>query len=282
MLAASTGAVAGGSLILSAPAHADVGSDTCLFAFTGNPVVTITAFNTTIFGDFVTLSIGAIPGSCGCGATASIQYAFHLAAPLNAANSGPWSPSSSYSLAFANLWPSAGGSFTVSAGVRITCTGPSGTTVRCRFASGTFEMPGSFGRIGTTFPLPDNNGNSAFGDLPACDPAALRFAALRSQSLMMVPGIAPVPPELQALIDGAPEQSPIAVLAEEPAADIAPPPGDDAANATTTTSTSTTTTTTAPERTVETAPSTTASSTVPDPTTTSTSTSTTTSTTPPD
>ena len=147
LLAASTGAVAGGSLIVSGPAHADIGSEPCLFAFTGSPVVTISAFNTSFIGDFVTLTMSAVPGSCGCGGAPSIEYAFHLIAPLATATSGAWSTTNSYSLSFANLWPAAGGPFTVSAGVRITCTGPSGTTVRCRFASGLYNMPASFGRV---------------------------------------------------------------------------------------------------------------------------------------
>ncbi len=205
----------GGSLIVSGPAYADSGSASCLFAFTGSPVVTISAFNTTFFGDFVTLSIGSVPGSCPCGGTASIEYAFHLTAPLGPASSGPWSASNSYSLSFVNLWPGGGGSFTVSAGVRITCNSPSGTTVRCRFASGTYTMPASFGSVSTTFSLPTNNGDTSFPNLPACNPAALRFAAL-SNDLMMVRGIAQSPPELQALIDGAPEQQPIEVLVAEP------------------------------------------------------------------
>ena len=275
LLAASTGAVAGGSLIVSGPAHADVGSEACLFAFTGNPIVTISAFNTSFIGDFVTLSIGSVPGSCPCGAAASIQYAFHLVTPLSIASSGAWSATNSASLSFANLWPAAGGPFTVSAGVRITCTGPSGTTIRCRFASGTFNMPASFGSVGTTFPLPTNNGNSAFPNLPACDAAALRVAALTSDGLMMAPGLAPVPRELQALIDGVPEQQPIDVFAEPSPPDAGKPSADDAAPETTST------TTTSPEQTPETSPSTTStttttspdstpSTTIPNPTTTST------------
>ncbi len=274
LLAASSGAVAGTSLIVSGPAHADVGSEPCLFAFTGEPVVTISAFNTSFIGDFVTLTMSAIPGSCPCGASASIQYAFHISAPSNSASSGAWSASNSYSLSFANLWPAAGGPFTVSAGVRIICTGPSGTTVRCRYASRTVNMPASFGSVSTTFPLPTNNGNSPFPNLPACDAVAARIAMLSSGGLMMVPGIAPVPPELQALIDGAPEPQPIDVLTEQPQPDAGQPSDDNAVTETTTTATetTTTTTTTAPERTPETTPSTT---TIPDPTTTTPTTSTT-------
>ncbi len=256
LLAASSGAAAAGSLIVSGPVHADVGSEACLFAFSGNPVVTVTAFNTTFFGDFVTLSIGAVPGSCPCGAAASIQYALHLITPLATATSGGWSATNSASLMFRNLWPPAGGPFTVSAGVRITCTGPSGTTIRCRFASGTFNMPASFGQVGTTFELPTNNGNSAFPNLPACDAAALRVVALQSDGLMMMSGVAPVPPELQALIDGAPEQQPIAVLAEQPAPAAGEPSADTAP--TETTSTPATTSTTEPEQTRDIAPTPTA------------------------
>ena len=263
LLAASSGAV-GASLIVSGPAHADVGSAPCLFAFSGNPVVTVSAFNTSFIGDFVTLSIGAVPGTCPCGASASIQYAFHLVAPLNTAGSGGWSATNSYSLSFANLWPSGGGPFTVSAGVRITCSGPSGTTIRCRYASGTFNMPASFGSVSTTFPLPTNNGNTSFPNLPACNAAALRFAALQSETLMMTPGIAPVPPELQALIGGAPELQPIAVLTEQPQPDVAPPPAA-------------ATEPTGPQRTPDTTPPTT---TIPGPTTTTTAASPTTTTTP--
>ena len=171
LLAASSGAVVGGSLIISGPAHADIGSEPCLFDFTGSPVVTITAYNTSIIGDFVTLTMSAVPGVCRCGGTPSIQYAFHLVAPLATATSGPWSATNSYSLSFANLWPAAGGPFTVSAGVRITCNSPSGTTVRCRFASRSFNMPASFGSVSTTLSLPANNGNSPFPNLPACDAA---------------------------------------------------------------------------------------------------------------
>ena len=71
-----------------------------------------------------------------------------IATPVTTASSGGWSTTNTYRLFFANLWGPAGGSFTVSAGVRVTCTGPSGTTVRCRFASGPFNMPASFGSVG--------------------------------------------------------------------------------------------------------------------------------------
>jgi hypothetical protein len=275
LLAASTGAVAGGSLIVSAPVHADVGSEPCLFAFSSAPVVTVSAFNTTFFGDFVTLSMGAVAGTCGCGATASVEYAFRLAAPVNTASSGAWSATSSYSLSFVNLWPGAGGSFTVSAGVRITCTGPSGTTIRCRYSSATFNMPASFGQFSDTFSLPTDNGNSPFPNLPSCNGAALRFAALQSDGVMMVPGPAQVSPELQALIDGAPEQQPIEVLALEPQPDPEQPSaGSDSteAPATTTPSTSTssttstsTTSTSSTTSTTTTSTSSTTSTTVPSP-----------------
>jgi hypothetical protein len=272
LLAASTGAVAGGSLIVSSPAHADVGSEGCLFAFTGNPVVTVNAFNW--FFDYFALSMGPPPGSCGCDGVASIEYAFHLSAPLNTATSGPWSPSNSFSL-LGNFWPNGGGSFTVSAGVRITCTGPSGTTVRCRFASATFNMPASVGSVGETFPLPDNNGNGTFPNLPVCNAEALRFAALSTDRLTMMPGIAPIPPDLRAAIDGAPTQPPIDVLGEQPQLAVEQPTPDTSASETTTTP---------PAQVPETTPSTTTttSTTIPVPTTASTTDATTTSTPPAD
>lgn len=257
LLAASTGAVAAGSLIVSGPAHADVGSEPCLFAFGGSPVVTITAFNTSIIGDFITLTTSAISGTCECGGTPSIQYAFHLVTPNTTASTGGWIANNEVSLSFANLWPNAGGPFTVSAGVRVTCAGPADTTVRCRFASATFNMPAAFGRVDTTFPLPINNGNSTFPNLPPCDAAALRVAALKSDGLPFAPGAAASPPELQALIAGAPEVQPIDVLAEPP------PPVDDATAATTSTAAPEPT----PEAVVESVPTTT---TIPDTTTTTT------------
>jgi hypothetical protein len=234
LLAASTGAAAGGSLVVSAPVHADVGSEPCLFAFSSAPVVTVSATNTSFIGDFVTLSIGTVAGSCGCGATASVQYAFRLAAPLNTASSGAWSATNTYSLSFANLWPAAGGPFTVSAGVRVTCTGPSGTTIRCRYSSATFNMPPSFGQVSNTFSLTTNNGNSPFPNLPSCNGAALRFAALQVDGVTMVPGPAQVTPELQALIDGAPEQQPIEVLTLEPQPEPEPEPEQPSAGSDTT------------------------------------------------
>jgi hypothetical protein len=263
MLAASTGAVAGGSLIVSAPAHADVGSEPCLFAFTGSPGVTISGFNTQIIGDFITLTVGTISGTCNCGGTPTIQYAFHLVTPLTTATTGGWVTTNQVSLSFVNLWPSAGGAFTVSVGVRVTCAGPTGTTIRCRYASATFTMPASFGQVNTSFSLSTNNGNSAFPNLPACDAAAPRAAALRNDTAVMVAGAAASPPELQALIDGAPEVPPIDVLAEPPQpVEAAPPDEQDDA-----------TITTPPERISEPTPSIT-TTTIPDPVPDSTTTST--------
>lgn len=263
LLAASTGAVAGGSLIVSGRAHADIGSEPCLFAFGSSPDVTISAFNTSFIGDFITLTTSAISGTCECGGVPSIQYAFHLITPNTTATTAGWITSNQVSLSFANLWPAAGGPFTVSAGVRVTCAGPTDTTVRCRFASVTLNMPASFGQVNTTLPLSTNNGNSAFPNLPPCDAAALRMAALSSDGVGFVPGGAASPPELQALIAGAPEVQPIDVLAEPPR-----PLSDDATAATT--STTTTTPEPAADATVETTPSTstTTPTTTPDTTTT--------------
>ena len=120
--------------------------------------------------------------------------------------------------------------------------------------------------------LPTNNGNSPFPNLPPCNAAAARFAALRTDDvMMMVPGVAASPPELQALIDGAPEQQPIDVLAEQPQPDAAQPSADDAVTETTSTEPTpqATPSTTTPSTTT---PTTTTSTTISDPTTTSTTT----------
>jgi hypothetical protein len=238
LLAASTGAVAGGSLIVSGQAHAAVGSVPCGFTFTGSPVVTVTAFNTSFIGHLITLSMSSIPGSCQCACAATFDYAFHLTTPITTGSTGPWSPSNTASASFANLWPAGGGAFTVSAGLRVTCTGPSGTTVTCRYQSATFTMPPSFGQVDTSFLLSSDPGSP--GDLPPCEPAALRIAALATGP-RLVPGEAPIPPELQAVIDGAPEPQPLDPLAE-PARTAEPSPTTTAASEPASSGTSTTST----------------------------------------
>ena len=74
----------------------------------------------------------AFSGGCPCGSVTSVEYAYFLDATNGTATSGSgWVGSSAWNMMFANLWPFGGGAFTVSAGIRVTCTSPAGDTVRC-------------------------------------------------------------------------------------------------------------------------------------------------------
>ncbi len=265
MLAAA-GTAATGSLIVSQPARADTGSESCRFEFSGGgPVATFSAFNT-ILGDSFEIDM-SVSGSCQCGATlTSIEYAYFLDATNNDFSTGSgWVGSSSWNAGgtlFANLWPFGGGSFTVTAGVRVTCTGPAGVTTRCRYAtSSSISIGGGFfvSVTGQTLTLGTNNGDTGQGVLPACNPPAAPLTAARLFSrsagsaagavLMMQPGPLVLPDEVLRLQAGEMPVDPFGNPLDPMSGEPLPAP-----EASTTTepvqpeSTSTTSTTTAPKR----------------------------------
>lgn len=208
MLAAATSTVAAGSLIVSQPVHADSGSSTCRFVFSGSPVATFRAYNT-LLGDTFDISMSTVGGTCPCGGVTSIQYAYYLDATTNDASTGSgWVASSAWNVGgfFANLWPNTGGTFRVYAGVRVTCTGTAGVAVRCRYATSTNITIGaaSWSPVNGTLALGSNNGNGGPGVLPACDPPAPLIARPLSGSAMgaalpMQPGPLVIPDEVRRL-----------------------------------------------------------------------------------
>lgn len=259
MLAAATGTAATGSLILSQPAHADSGSESCRYEFDlPGPVATFTAANT-VLGDFFGIDM-TFAGNCPCGSVSSIEYAYYLDATSNDASTGSgWVGTSAWNAGglFASLWPGGGGTFTVYAGVRVTCTGPAGTTVRCRYAtSASISIGGGlFVSVDGTLTLGSDNGGGGPSLLPACDLAAPFAArALLSESavaggvLMMRPGPLVLPDEVRRLQSGeSPDDllgNPLAPVTAEPAVEPGPTTTPD--TSTTTTSPETASTTTSP------------------------------------
>ena len=290
MLAAA-GTAATGSLIVSQPARADTGSEACRYEFSGGgPVATFSAFNT-VFGDFFGINM-SVAGTCPCGSVSSIEYSYYLDADSNDASTGSgWVGSSAWNAGgiFQALWPGGGGTFTVTAGVRVTCTGPAGATIRCRYAtSPSIAIGGGFFSSvnGQTLTLGTNNGDSGSGVLPVCNPPAAPLAAGRLFSnaaaggaLMMQPGPLVLPEEVRRLEAGEVPTDPLG----NPLDPVDPEQAEPAESATETpgrtpivedTPSSTTTSTTSPASTTSTTSTTTTTST-------SSTTSTTSTTTPP-
>ncbi len=74
LLAASTGATAAGSMIVSQPAYADSGSESCRFEFTGTPTVAVTTVNQTgNRRDQCSISVSGVNGNCPCGGSCHVR-----------------------------------------------------------------------------------------------------------------------------------------------------------------------------------------------------------------
>ncbi|MEO1057696.1 MAG: twin-arginine translocation signal domain-containing protein, partial [Actinomycetota bacterium] len=252
MLAASGGAAAGGTLIVSQPAIADSGSEACRFDFTGSPTASFEATNTVPFigSDSISISVSGVSGLCPCGGSSTTEYAMAIVAPNATLTTGGWIGSSTAGAAGPNLlWPFDGGPFTISAGVQVTCAGGTGgTTVRCRFASADFNMPGGFFEVvDSSFGLPTNNGNSTLPNLPACtDALATRSRSGRGGGL--VPGAGARDPGLRQRAEAAEQEQAggLAPAGDSPTPSTSSTTPTTSASTTSTTSTSSTTTTSAP------------------------------------
>lgn len=276
MFAGATTAVAGSSLIVSQRAHADSGSEPCRFDFTSDPVASFTAVNGFLI-DFVTIRMSTITGDCPCGTRTSVEYSYAVDAPNGQLQTSGWVTGSSQE-ALADLFPLFGGSATVYVGVRVTCSSPAGTAVRCRYGQATASVGFPYSERTGSVTLGTNNGDGGPARLPSCDASARLSSRSSAAATQMYPGAGIVPdqvrenPDEEASIDliepTAPEQT---TTTTEPAAEP-----DESSTTTTsppTTTTSPATTTTAPPST--TSPSTT--TTAPPSTTTPPSTSSTTS-----
>ncbi len=291
LLAASTTTVAAGSLIVSQPAFADSGSETCRFAFNGSPSVTVNMVNANGNNpDFLSITVSNVSGTCPCAAGQSpqLQYSYYVTIPDTGSGGTGWTDWNAVSVSSPSVLWRGKGSATISVGVRTTCpTGSdSATAVRCGYGTATFEVKNN-DTLRDGFSLGTSNGNSAPAGLPSCDSAP--FAAPQLQSRALTAGGAIV---IQPGAGIAPTLDPNAI--DEPSVDLGTPDSDTTTSSTTSTTTtttdkpgngskpkpndSTTTTTATTTTTTTSAPSTTA----PPPTsTTPPSTSTTTSTTPP-
>lgn len=193
LLAAAGVTTVGGQMIVSSPAFADSGSVNCLYEFSGTPTLTTTVVNRTFSADTLQLSVANTAGTCPCSATSTIEYAYSITIPGVGSGSTGWVASSVVSVSSpATLWI-ASGSVTVRVGIRVTCTGPSGTTIRCRFGEATYSVGAPFFSQAFVLNLATNNGNgSPPTGIPACSPAsAAPLAASRSAgpSLVLTPGL---------------------------------------------------------------------------------------------
>ena len=277
LLAASTGATAAGSMIVSQPAYADSGSESCRFEFTGTPTVAVTTVNQSgNRRDQCSISVSGVNGNCPCGGTATFEYAYFVVIPGLGTGGIGWISSPAVSVSNNPIWPNRGGSVTVRVGVRVTCFANGRAAIRCRFGEQTFEV-GRNSSLTRTFTLPTNNGNSTPpAGIPACDPAALRAAPRLASpadegSLWLIPGFqAPIPLDdptdslSDPVTDLGPVDTPADTLADTTTTEPPAPTAADPAESSTTTSTTTTTTTTtvAPDQSTTT-PTTTTSPTPP-------------------
>jgi hypothetical protein len=252
LLAGSAGATAAGSMIISQPAYADSGSETCRFDFTGNPTVTVVAVNQTGGGqDQCTVNVSGVSGICPCGGGATIEYAYFFTIPELGTGGTTWIPSSGVFVTNNPIWPNGGGSVTVGVGVRVTCEINGRTAIRCRFGSVTVTVGRNQTRTGT-LTLSSNNGNDPRPTgIPACDPpGAQRSAALFSRqapggTVGVVAGFqAPIavdPTADDPIVDLGPIE-PVEATTTTTTAPADPPPSTTAAPATTSTTTTSTTT----------------------------------------
>jgi hypothetical protein len=235
LLAASTTTVAAGSLIVSQPAFADSGSETCRFGFpNGSPSVTVTMANANGNNpDFLSITVSNVSGTCPCTPTQSpqIEYAYYITLP-NASGGTGWTDWNAVSVSSPSVLWRGSGDATISVGVRTTCrTGSapeSGTAVRCGYGTGTFTARNNRTEV-FNFSLGTTNGNSAPAGLPSCDSAPFGAPQLQSRALTADGTIV-----IQPGAGIAPTLDPNAV--DEPSVDLGTPDTD------TTTSTTTTTT----------------------------------------
>ncbi len=124
-------------MIVSQPAYADSGSETCRFDFTGNPTVTVVAVNQTGGQqDQCTVNVSGVNGICPCGGSATIEYAYFFTIPeLGTGGTLNWISSPGVFVTNNPIWPNRGGSVTVGVGVRVTCEINGRIAIRCRFGS---------------------------------------------------------------------------------------------------------------------------------------------------
>jgi hypothetical protein len=189
LLAASGGATVAGSLILSQTAFADSGTIPCRYNFTGSPNAAIRVRNRATTNDQIRATVTGVGGTCPCGGAAAIAYSYFFQAPAGTTNTG-WITANVTTVPGALFPPSGTSSVTVSVGIRATCNSPSGTTIRCRFASQTFTVPAPNSTTTFNLALSANNGTSAPPvGMPACNPGAIApDQGLQGGSLQVVVG----------------------------------------------------------------------------------------------
>lgn len=270
LLAASTGTVAAGSIIISQPAHADSGSEPCRYDFDGAPNVRVRMINQSGSSpnrpDYLAVSVSGVGGDCPCGnQTEPIQYAFFITIGTLSGGIG-WINSSAVSVASPSvLWPNSGGSATIAVGIRAVCPAKGvGTAVRCRWGSSTINIGGPNDSTTANFALSSNNGNSSPpAGIPSCEPSLQRSAPLlRAGSSLGVVAGAPAEPILTDEPDPVTDLGPVEPTGESTTT-TTKPGTKPKAPADSTTTTSTTTTTTTPPTTTTTTPPTTTTTTPP-------------------
>ena len=237
--------VAGGQAIVSSTAFADSGSAGCRYDFTGN--LTLTTFvrnRTNTNQDVLQFTVSGAGGTCPCGGTAVIQYAYYVAVPAGSANT-PWISSSSVSLSGPrSFWPNGGGSLSVGVSVRVTCPAAVGNAVRCRYGTATYNVGAADFTQTYTLVLSTNNGDDPLPNgLPACNSAPLAAATVAGGAaaptaaataegtggMFLVAGLLPDPGETEPVVASvvplapAPEPAPVVT---EPAPVVTEPPPD--------------------------------------------------------
>jgi hypothetical protein len=181
LLAASTTTIAAGSIIVSRPALAGNGSQSCMYA--GTPQATVRLINQSGDGqdrtDYLGISV-QVPGSCPCDSMMVVAYAYSITIPGVASGENGWIDSSSVSVMAPGLWTNGGGTVTVTVGVRVTC----GATTTCLAGTQTFDVSGPNWATTQTFALGDD-----------CE-ASSGASAVISGSLPITLGLG-MPPEIK-------------------------------------------------------------------------------------